>query len=485
MTAPVFSPAFLLPAMIIALIPVLVCVFFVWPGFIANDSVQRHWMAASIAEAGTTSLVRVPRIVFDHIFPPLFAVVIATMKMLTGTWGATTVLQVFAFSTLGGMLAMSLLGRWIGLIVWFLMLLSPPVWNHAFAMLPDVWVAGAIVAIALILFVRWPDRSWSRVARCAGLFAAGLVACGFRFNTPTVLPLVLIGCFFAPGVAGMSLRFRSSCAVAVAIGAATGIAMVSIVPFRPCDPAGPFFAWEHVGMLRVNSDQSVQQSHSLDEVVGKAGATDDAIRQHVWISGNSINFGQNAPMPSGLLRQPEYGAKVRTAHRKLAIDQPALYARMKLQTWRSLLGLRTGEGLLWIGPDVPAWEATNGTRMAPPATLVDRRVALSSWGERARQSTSVLWMPITLLIAAAVVVMGWFTLTKPETRRRAVAQPALWCLGLGVCYYGAFFLIAPGYEWRYFFPAFTIGWIGIAALVREVTYARGWSKRPRSAAELA
>jgi hypothetical protein len=468
---PSLAPAFLLPATIIALIPVLVCVLIVWPGFISNDSVQRHWMAASIADAGVSSPVRVPRIVFDHIFPPLFAVAIATMKMLTGTWGATTVLQVALFSTLGGVLAMSLLGRAVGIAAWCMMLFVPPVWNHGFAMLPDVWVATALIAMALFLFVAWPDRSWSRVLRCAGLFAAAFVGCGFRFNTPTILPLVLVGCFLAPGMVGLSRRYRSSCAMAVVLGAAAGIAMVVIVPFRACDPAGPFFAWEHVGMLKLNTAPEVQAKHTLDEVVGKPGATDAAIKLHVWISGNSINFGPDAPAPSGLLRQPEFGARVRQAHKRLATEHPMLYARMKLQTWKSLFGLRRGEGLLWIGPDVPAWEATNRTELSPPASLVQRRAALNSWGERARQATNLLWMPCTLLIAAAVSLVAWLSMRKPKFRG-TLSEPAVWCLGLGVCYYGAFFLIAPGYEWRYFFPAFVIGWIGVAVLLADILRSR-------------
>ncbi len=87
------------------------------PGLSSNDSAQRAWMMTSVVEAGTTSTYTTPRLVFEHVFPPMMTLTGASLRSIGGGWSLHTFLQAcWLFSSFGvlAVLIMGLLARMLG-----------------------------------------------------------------------------------------------------------------------------------------------------------------------------------------------------------------------------------------------------------------------------------------------------------------------------------------------------------------------------------
>ncbi len=100
--------------------------------------------------------------------------------------------------------------------------------------------------------------------------------------------------------------------------------------------------------------------------------------------------------------------------------------------------------------------------------MVDARVmeAACRRGERARVTTEMSWAQGVLRglwVLRACGVMLW-----PARWRvlRENAAQAMVLIVLGWSYYGAFFIHAGTYEWRYFMPGFVVIVVGVAMMVR-------------------
>ena len=245
------------------------------PGLSSNDSAQRAWMMTSVVEAGTTSTYTTPRLVFEHVFPPMMTLTGASLRSIGGGWSLHTFLQACWLFSSFGVLAVLVMGCLRGCLVWLSFCLIPIVWNHTMAMLPDAVVAAALLTITSALL--WPTQPARRqlLLRCGIIFASGAFAFGYRFNTVTVLPLLVVAVFV------MSPRFgklgAASLVAALVLSAGIGPLLQRLVPYRESDVVAPMLAWEHVGTLRFTGDPDLRARHSLDAILGKDGETARAL----------------------------------------------------------------------------------------------------------------------------------------------------------------------------------------------------------------
>ena len=219
-------------------------------------------------------------------------------------------------------------------------------------------------------------------------------------------------------------------------------------------------------MLKVAHDKSLIDEYSLDEATGASDSTFRAVDLHNWYSSHSLIFGADAPMPSGQLRQPEFGRKVSDAFFQLARSRPGLYLKAKSQVWITMLGLRHKGGYYWVGPDVPAWAQGTGCRLGVRPSFVSRRRIASQLGERATLAVLPVWMPYTWIATAMLALLHRRIARCACVRASQTFTCARWLLLTAVAYYSAFLLIAPGFEWRYSFPSFTLAWVAIACIIR-------------------
>lgn len=426
------------------------------PGLSSNDSAQRAWMMTSVVEAGKPSTYTTPRLVFEHVFPPMMTLVGATLREVWGGWALHTFLQAFWLFGSFGVVATLLLGPRRGILLWLVFCAVPIVWNHAVAMLPDATVTAALLTMFCVLL--WPAQPHRRflLLRCTILFFCGAFAFGYRFNTLTALLLGLL-----PFTTTWSRRGVACAAAALVLSAGVGPLLQKLVPYRDSDVVSPMLAWEHVGTLRLTGDADERARHSLDAILGKEGETARAVSVHTWDSMVPTCFTPDAPLPAGLLRQPHVGAQVRAAFIALLRDKPVLYARSKLRVWKMVMGVGNPPGLYWIGTTPPAWIKDRGIDLSPtaPTPLAGLRVPLSDWGERMTARTRTLWTPwLWCLLTTALGA----TCLLARRRISASAQAAalsrhaslLWLTGLS--YFGAFLIISGSHEWRYYFPAFAL-----------------------------
>lgn len=151
---------------------------------------------------------------------------------------------------------------------------------------------------------------------------------------------------------------------------------------------------------------------------------------------------------------------------QLARLRPGLYLSAKMHVWITMLGLRHTGGYYWVGSDVPSWADSTGCRLGVRPSFSARRNSLSKLGERATLAVLPLWMPY-MWIAASMLSLACAWITHRTSKRKSpIFTSAAWLLLTAVAYYAAFLLIAPGFEWRYSFPAFTLAWIAIACNIR-------------------
>lgn len=423
------------------------------PGLSSNDSAQRAWMMTSVVEAGTTSTYTTPRLVFEHVFPPMMTLTGASLRSIGGGWSLHTFLQACWLFSSFGVLAVLIMGCLRGCLVWLSFCLIPIVWNHTMAMLPDAVVAAALLTITSALL--WPTQPARRqlLLRCGIIFASGAFAFGYRFNTVTVLPLLVVAVFV------MSPRFgklgAASLVAALVLSAGIGPLLQRLVPYRESDVVAPMLAWEHVGTLRFTGDPDLRARHSLDAILGKDGETARAISAHSWESMVPTCFAPDASLPAGLLRQPDVGSRIRHSFIDLVRDKPVLYARNKLRVWRTVLGIGNPSGLYWIGTTPPAWIKDRGIDLSATGPLSAWREPINQWGERFSTQTRLAWLPwvwcsITLILAALSLVNR----TRMPAHAQLIAQHALLLWLIGLCYFAGFLVIAGSYEWRYYFPSF-------------------------------
>ncbi len=410
------------------------------------------------------------------------SLVAAALRWLTGTWGVMTFFGAWWFFASVGVLSIVTLSRTLGLVTWVVIAMTPLVWNHALAMLPDAWVAASLCTM-LALFLSPGKQSREMHAACVitrhplrfanaaswiAIIASSFVFFTFRHNSITVLPLVLVLVVLwvlQRSPFDRDFRFtRRRFVVASAIAALMlGVISAQLLPrfaqqvlgWRPADVPATIMAWEHVAMLKVAGDRSDElvAAHSLDQDCTNQppNATRLAMDRFNWVAFNSIVYGNGAPLPARAIRDD--GTATRKAFWKFVKAEPSLYVRAKLRICAAVMGLRHDGPLIAITANPPKWTEQYGVNLSQTHPLIDASSILTHV-ERTARATMWLWMPYTwFAISVLSLIVG--ACRKFNNHRPALLHPVILFLAASM-YYAGFLLISPGFEWRYFLPSFVL-----------------------------
>lgn len=486
----------------------LACVlmFVFWPGLATNDSGHRLCLADALLRGALPGhpnprpgFAPLPDSVYQHVFPPMMAIIAAGLRWLTGTWGVMTLLQCWWLFASLGVLAQRVLGTRVGTLVWLLTLCVPLVWNTTIAMLPDAWVAASLCTMLACTLAASDSRLHAR-SRAAPLLlacfaASAVVFFGFRHNSITVLPVfVLAGAWtwLAARSRTPSDRRAARTATLAAAGATLGALLFARVlpaalPWRAADVPATIMVWEHASVLRVAHDDALIARHSLNDVARAAGATDPdtattrALAQHDWVMFNTIVYGPDAPLPARGIRDD--GAPARAAFWKLIHEEPLLYARAKLHIWATVLGLRHAGPVLFITADEqgPPWTHQYGVYLGLSGPLAHDAPAsnalaptidstpspptrILALAQRVTNATLPLWMPYLWFAASTLAIV--IALLRPLASSRRDVGPILLLFAASIAYYAGFLILSPAFEWRYFLPSFVLLPIVLVAAAR-------------------
>ncbi|MFO0858435.1 MAG: hypothetical protein U0640_13900 [Phycisphaerales bacterium] len=453
-----------------------------WPGLATNDSGHRLCLAWSLIHGRDFGPVAMPESIFQQVFPPAMSLVAAALRWLTGTWGVMTFLGAWLFFASFGVLSIATLGRRVGLAIWLLLMITPPVWNHAIAMLPDAWVAAALCTM-LTVFVRRSRQSdgarsecgegvstrrgGSRVVTWLVLIVSSLVFFTFRHNSITVLPLLLLlGVLWVlrwtPFDRAYDFARRRRGIGAIIAVMMLGVVVAQLLPhfasrvigWRSADVSATIMSWEHVAMLKLAGERTHElvSRHSLDHVTANqpADATNLALQRFDWVAFNSIVYGEGAPLPARAIRDD--GVAMREAFWKLVKAEPWLYAKAKVRIWASVMGLRHDGPLIGITSNPPRWTEKYRVDLSQTHPIVDAS-SIPDRIDRVMRASMWLWMPYTWF------GVGFVSLIVAACRRSTRSSSLLPAVALflaAAMYYAGFLIVSPGFEWRYFLPSFVL-----------------------------
>ncbi|GEM_PF-1284193 len=438
------------------------------PGLSITDSASRALTAAFYANDA-----QVPLWATDQWFPPAMAIAMASALRWTGTVGTHTFVVCWWFYASSGMLLARLLpARW-ALAGIALLMLYPPIWNHAVAILPDAPTAAAICTILCCAF--WArDRAAcfarrdescqqasipARALAIGGFSIACVVLFSYRANSITLAPLVIALVLWA----WRPWKHALAIVMVVLASVGYGTSLDDLLPLRKWDTLAGSLVWEHVGMLRLNRDEKVARAHSIAPLCTQQGldplvANAKAILVHDWYTHDSMIWSPS-PLNSSIVLETD--GKVRAMHQDFVKDQPLLYLRAKFEIWKSLLGLRPRVPLPFINEWVPDEPALYGASLAHTGPLRDAGHAIIHFffGKSILRWLTIPAIPIALALLLAIGV---------AIRRRVAAERVILLL-MAAGYYAGFFLVTPGFHYRYFFPAHVVLLIAIIAMIHALT----------------
>lgn len=433
----------------------LSCIY--WPGLATEDGATRSVHAlALLGEPKVT-----PNYV-SHWFPPGLTLLMSASFRWFSTIGPVTMLQSFWVATsLGWLLVLSTRPR-LGVLLLIPPLLYPPLFTHSIAHLADAWSVAALASLT-ICTILWHRRatprhsapthvpSWIRAIITLLLICSCLVLLTFRANGVTVMPL-LAACIIWL-VRPWPRAFLGLLTIALCL-AATPL-LVRNIPWPRRDTVATAMIWEHVGMLKLAKDPSLTADYSLDQVCAPPATTQTLIERHNWITHDSIMFRKPAVIYSQQVFAPNHNI-VRTKFKSLAAHEPLLFLRMKLQVWRTLLGLRGNAPLITLSDRVPQWTEPLGSSFIRTGPLNAFATPITEWNAKHAKQLEYTSLPIIWLTGAILTFSICLARKRP-------CWPAAFCLLFAITYFGAFFLITPGAQYRYFMPAHALLYVAIAA----------------------
>ena len=431
-----------------------------WPGLCTEDGATRTIHA--IALAGERNIE--PRMV-SHWFPPGLTLLMSACLRVLGDVGPVPFLQAFWVAASAGWLLVLCAGPRLGLALLAPLLLYPPIFTHAIAHLSDGWSVAALASLACCA-VLWHRRSvrgsatltptWLRAAMMLLLLVSSVVLLTFRANGVTVMPVLagLILWLVRPwprAIAGLAM-----------IGACCFLSptLVGNIPWARRDTVATSMVWEHVGILRVANDPALTKQFNIDEACVPPATTQDLIQRHNWITHDSLMWQRPGILNHGVVMQPDHNL-IRERFKALVKAHPGQYLRAKLEIWRTLLGLRGGIPLVYIFQHPPTWIEPFGVSMQPRGPLREWGKAIDDWNRRNQMRLEYSALP-AIWIGLAIVMLA-IALSRRASRARA--WPAALLVLLAASYYGAFFLMAPGAQYRYFLPSHVLLYVAIAASI--------------------
>jgi hypothetical protein len=443
----------------------LTLIFF--PGIITPDGWNRLTSAWGIQQPE-----RVPwHLLMADWFPPVLMLLMQRSLEVFGSMWPVAFVQAWMLSAaIAGLMIACLGARW-GMIAWAIVIAMPPVWTHAIAMLADGWTTGALCAVAAALAWHFAKAGTTLSTRQGAIFTA-CVAVGsvilftFRSNSLTVAPVLIVAIVWV-------VRSRMRAAVAIACVCAACIASRALpgaTMLRRVDTPAASMVWEHAGMLSIANDRHVNGLYNLEFAARTNGATERAIALYrAWPYTHDVMlFASDSPLDLETIRRPD--GKVHSDFVQFVRERPDLYLRMKLAHAGVMLAASGYVHVLTLFPHAPAlergaapdepakvevYESHYGVDGRTTSLLGDVQLRLCKAGERFANAINVVFRPWVLLGAMALV---WMIAWAKGRATRTLHMTTL----LALAYFGAFFVLSPGLNFRYAMPSWclAIGAIG-------------------------
>jgi hypothetical protein len=439
-----------------------------FPGLSLPDTAARATASAMLS-------LPVPGIAQSHWFPPGMAVLLSPFVRWLGVndgLGLATFLgAAWMYASMGWLIVLALgprLGPTWGLRLAPLPWLFPLFANVAVTIMPDPWTcAGLLSALAGVLCMtraRQDPLAGDAGGAGGGIRPVGLamfmLGCAalftMRANALTVVPALLIG------IVWLVRPWPRATFLVLWMGLMVWVPgrLTHWIPWRRDNTLAASLIWEHVGMLRLTQDPAILARHT-PMVLAKEGLTqaqvlERALREHNWLVHDGLIW-RDTPFNTALLTEPT--SPMRGEFVQFVRDEPGLYLRMKLQVWKTLLGLRHECPLFWVNTWTPEdWVGPHGIRLTMRPLVGTTGPTLITFFNEHRDRLLWMalpypWIALTLLI---FVVACW----------RKVLTPGLILILLGAgAYFGGFFVITPGFHYRYFMPSQTLLVVACIAMI--------------------
>lgn len=408
-----------------------------YPGVLYTDSYVR-WDSAQRLLAGSGGVTS-----FQSFGPTLL---MALTYALTENYAAYTLVQSFFFFLSSLLLIRRFTGlesRWLVLPATVLAVVPLFPGYSAFH---EASVGGVIAMnFLLILPRRGPERARLLAWEAAWLTLTLFILFSFRQNALTVIPVIAFLFWKTAPVSARVVRL-------VALVAA--LALVQVVPralhFSEDTPVGISFGWEIAQTLQRLQDP--RYDHYLDAFGDTRGALSGKLDDDIW-SGLFVP----GALRYELIGTPEAARRLQRDYFTLACAEPLAMLANKLRVWSRVLGLERPLFFYEFNQNRLGRMPEFGWRDTSLRQRSFERVEAMMRPEMLRKPWAVF------LIGVIAMVIGAYVL--PDRMRLAGTT-----LVLAAFYYAAFLITAPGYEFRYFFPAFYLVFMIVLALMSAAVF---------------
>ncbi len=408
------------------------CTLITWPGIFYSDSYGRWFLAENLLRhnmAAQDDWLSVP--------PQLF---MALLYALAGSHAAYTLAQavLFFFTAFCAIDFFCPAGK----PACGLLFAVCPVF-YGFSVYVEMSVPCVTALLWLLMLVLGTDyaaaKGWGRGRRFGYLVACGFlyfVMLGFRQNAFTVLPVLLAAA--ALGCRGARVWWPLA---AQALAAGLCFVVIAALPvvlrFGIRNGSGPMsvgFLWESVAMLGELGDNA-EYAHALD-FLGDEDTTENAVASNNY---QSI-YGYHNFIPNTVVGQGNNAARIRALYLHLALEEPAVYLKVKGEFISRALGIAAPLSAGEYDYDRDGRMAEFGFWDSPA-----RRAFYQSYVGFQQGFPLFLRPWAVFLISGGLVAAAWRFLAGAARRRLA----ALWASA--AFFYAAFLINTQSQEFRYFF----------------------------------
>lgn len=397
-----------------------------WPGILMSDTSSR-WTAVLVLKGVV------------HVGWSLDQWLAPTMTIFMLPFGLTDSIPLFtamqvAYLALAGLMWISLTSSerplWIPLLF-----ALPAVYLYAVFIVPDVWtLASLIVVIAILKSGKQPLGDLALLL----FFVSNLVLFGFRQNSLLLLPFIA----FLVIKRVSEVRWERPLLLSLMAGALFLIAtMPQHLGFgtRTSSAAAP--AWELVGMLRVANElnRPVDPSITLEGIAD----TNAAVKAHSFETVDTLLWGEGATVSTATIL--DHSDQLKSRWLSAIRQYPGLYVRMKLRTYKCMIGLCDNYLQIHIYPQEPMpLVAGHVGAYLDKGGFGGAVMKLSAW---LAQTARPVFLPVFWFPAGCLAfLMQW--------RRYSEFDRLL--IGGATVYMLSFFILNQAASFRYMFPAYAV-----------------------------
>jgi hypothetical protein len=256
----------------------------------------------------------------------------------------------------------------------------------------------------------------------------------FRDNTVVLLPLLIVL---------ICRRFASRVHRAVAIAmlfSALGLAYAADARDRSnIEVSAPIFAWETVGTLKVLQEEGITELLEIPHVGNFTGA----ISHLSWDELGTLFW--SAQPPLDLVKIVGSRRAVLRAFRDLVVRHPLAYVTAKGTIYASLLGFHTiRTEAMYEMKELPPFE---------PAYLREELVQRGGYAVATLATPGTFGRGMAILYCPAAWLLASLWVYARQLRGKRKDPDTLVLLYLAWMAYGAYFLLTPSFDFRYFFPS--------------------------------